>query len=143
MLRKSFAVLALCAFGATAVVAQDVIAQRKALMRAQGAATAPVGRMMNGSEPFDLAKVQVALDAYLTTTREFVSLFPPGSDQGQTRALPAIFQNRDAWSAAIAKFAADSTAAKAAIKDDASLKAEMPKVLANCGTCHTAFRGPQ
>ncbi|MBN9063120.1 MAG: cytochrome c [Rhizobiales bacterium] len=120
--------------------AQDVIAQRKQLMREQGAATAPVGRMLNGGEPFDMAKTQAALDAYLHTTREFRSLFPAGSDQGQTRAAPAIFQDREKFDAAVAKFEADTTAAKNAIKDEASFKAEMPKVLANCGTCHTAFR---
>lgn len=141
--KKAFAITALAMLTATAAVAQDVIAQRKALMRAQGAATAPIGRMMSGAEPFDAAKVQAALDAYLATTKSFGALFPAGSEQGQTRALPAIFQERDKFNAAVAKFETDSTAAKASIKDEASLKAEMPKVLANCGTCHTAFRGAQ
>jgi cytochrome c556 len=140
VLKKTFIAVALCALGAGDVMAQDLIAQRKQLMRAQGAATGPIGRMMSGAEPFDMAKVQVALDAYLATTKDFKNLFPAGSDQGDTRAAPAIFTNRDGFNAANAKFEADATAAKAAIKDEASLKAEMPKVLANCGTCHTGFR---
>lgn len=123
--------------------AQDVIAQRQKLMKEQGAATGPIGRMLNGSEPFDMAKVQTALNDYLHTTSEFRSLFPAGSDQGQTRAGPAIFQDRDKFNAAVLKFDADAKAAKAAIKDEATFKVEMPKVLANCGQCHTAFRLPR
>ncbi|MET0606377.1 MAG: cytochrome c, partial [Beijerinckiaceae bacterium] len=76
-------------------------------------------------------------------TAAFKDLFPPGTDQGETRALPAIFQNRDGFNAAVTKFETDARSAKAAVKDEASLKAEMPKVLANCGSCHTGFRKPQ
>ena len=28
----------------------------------------------------------------------------------------------------------------ASIKDEATMKAELPKVLQNCGTCHQTFR---
>lgn len=143
MARKILAVAMLCLCGATVALAQSALDQRKALMRTQGQATGPVGRMLSGAEPFDMAKAQTALDAYLNTTRQFRDLFPPGSDQGQTRALPAIFENRDAFNAAVAKFEADATAAKAAIKDEATFKSEMPKVLANCNSCHTTYRRPQ
>ena len=37
---------------------------------------------------------------------------------------------------------ADAKAAHGAIKDEASFKAEWPKVVANCGGCHKEYRKP-
>ncbi len=66
--------------------------------------------------------------------------FPPGSDQGKTNALPAIWQNTADFDARFQKLGADSKAALASIKDEASFKAAMPGVLKNCGDCHQTYR---
>jgi cytochrome c556 len=61
----SIATAALLVAGMGVAMAQgDVITERKNVMKAVGAATAPVGRMLQGAEPFDLAKVQNALNTY-------------------------------------------------------------------------------
>ncbi len=57
--------------------------------------------------------------------------------------MPAAFTEKDKFNAIFAKWDADSTAALAAIKDEASFKGEMPKVLSNCGACHQPYRRPQ
>lgn len=143
IVRKTIAVLALAALGATAVMAQDVIAKRKELMKGFGAATGPMGRMLQGAAPFDLATVQASLTTYQNNAKAAPALFPDGSESGDTRALPAVFTEKDKFNGIFAKLAADAAAAATAIKDEASFKTEMPKVLANCGACHTPYRKPQ
>ena len=52
----SVAAIAVVAFGATAVLAQqDPIEARKAMMKGNGQATAAVAKMVKGEAPFDLA----------------------------------------------------------------------------------------
>lgn len=143
LVKKTIAVLAFAAIGATAVMAQDVIAQRKEAMKGLGAATGPMGRMLQGAAPFDLNTVKASLTTYQNTAKAAPALFPAGSGTGETRALPAVFTEKDKFDAIFAKFGADAAAAATAIKDEASFKTEMPKVLANCGACHTAYRKPQ
>jgi cytochrome c556 len=41
------------------------------------------------------------------------------------------------------KLAADAKAVSAAVKDEASLKAEWAKIGANCGGCHKVYRKPK
>ncbi len=140
----SIATAALLVAGMGVAMAQgDAITERKNLMKAVGAATAPVGRMMQGAEPFDLAKAQNALNVYSQSAKKALTLWPAGSDQGDTRTLPAAFTEKDKFNAIFTKWDADATAALAAIKDEASFKAEMPKVLSNCGACHQPYRRPQ
>jgi cytochrome c556 len=40
------------------------------------------------------------------------------------------------------KLVADAKAAEGEIKDDASFKAELPKIMGNCGACHKEYRRP-
>lgn len=129
------------AMAATAALAQaDVIKARQEAMKANGAQTAVVAKMMKGEEKFDLAKAQAALRQYQGVGEKGPSLFPPGSDKGDTAALPAVWSNRADFEARFAKLAADAKAAEAKIKDEASFKATMPDVLKNCAGCHENFR---
>jgi secreted PhoX family phosphatase len=64
------------------------------------------------------------------------------SETGDTNALPAAFDNKADVMARLDKLAADAKAAGAAIKDEASFKAEWPKVVSNCGGCHKEYRKP-
>lgn len=142
-LKKSLAVIGLSILGATAVMAQDPVAQRKEGMKAVGAATGPIGKMMRGEEAFDLAKVKNALTVYVAAAKAQPAFYPAGSDKGETRALPAIFSEKDKFNAIFANWEKDATAALAAITDEATFKTEMPKVLKNCGSCHEPYRKPQ
>ena len=128
------------ALAATAVVAQtDVVKQRETLMKEFGNVTKPVGGMLRGSVPFDLAAVKVALDTYAKNAKVLPSLFPAGSGEG-TDALPSVWERKAEFDGLFAKLASDATAAKGAITDEASFKANFPGVIRTCGTCHDSFR---
>lgn len=141
MMRGVFVAGAL-ALGVTAAVAQaNVIEQRQNLMKQNGAATRTVSGMLRGQAPFDLAQVQSALRNYIEVGRVYPSLFPDNSKEGNnTKALPAIWENKADFNALNAKFVQDSQAALTTIKDEATFKTEMPKVLQNCGGCHQKYQ---
>lgn len=139
---KRFLVAGLAlALGAGAVFAQDVIAQRRDIMKGVGGATRDPGAMLKGEQPFDLAKVQKALATYQDASKKMPSLYPADSKTGgETSAAPKIWEDPAGFKAGFDKFAADAAAAAAAIKDEASFKANFPNVLKNCGSCHESFR---
>jgi len=128
--------------GATIVLAQNTgaIKQRQDLMKANAGAAKEPSAMAKGDAPFDLAKIKASLKAIQEQAAKLKDLWPDDSKTGETRALPAIWETKADFLAGFDKFAADAKAAESAIKDEASLKAELPKVFANCATCHKAYR---
>ena len=143
-MRRSLILLAVLGC-ATAAFAQniDVIKARQAIYKGMGAATKGPAGMLKGSTPFDQKVVDAALDTYVDAAKTLPTLFPDDSKTGEkTQALPAIWANKSDFDARFAKFGADATAAKASITDEASLKANLPKVLADCGGCHKGYRAP-
>ena len=142
MLRIVASVAAL-AVGATVVFAQSAaIGQRQENFKQMGGAMKEPGGMMKGGA-FDLAKVQASLKVLAEVPPKQKDLFPDDSKAGgNTEALPAIWEKKADFTARFDKLAADATAAAAAIKDEASFKAEWPKIGANCGGCHKEYRKP-
>lgn len=128
------------AAGVGAVLADsDAIAQRRALMKANGAATKNVVGMLKGA-PFDLVAVQAALKSYGEAAAKVPALLPDDSKTGDTNALPAIWENKADVLARFAKLAQDVAAASTGIVDQATFQAQMPGVLKNCGGCHEKYR---
>jgi cytochrome c556 len=143
MINRTVLAVAALAIGVTAVAAQDVIAERKALMKQQGAQAAQGAKFMKGEEPFDLAKARNIFMVWAQTAEKIPALFPDNSKTGDTAALPAIWEKKDEYNALAAKLAADSKAALDSVKDEASFKTTFPEVLKDCGGCHRPFRKPQ
>jgi cytochrome c556 len=142
MMRSIFVAGAL-ALGVTAAVAQatNVIEQRQNLMKQNGAHTRTVSGMLRGQAPFDMAQVQTALQNYVAVGQQFHTLFPEDSKTGNnTKALPAIWENKADFTAQSLKLSQDAQAALTAIKDEATFKTEMPKVLGNCQSCHSKYQ---
>jgi cytochrome c556 len=141
MYRSVLAVAAI-AIGVTAVAAQsDPIAARKALMKNVGAVTKTGGQMAKGEVPYDQTKAQEAFTTYVDAAGKMPSLFPDTSKTGgETAALPAIWSNKDDFSAKFAKFGADAKAAQSSVKDLDSFKAAFGGVTKNCGGCHETYR---
>jgi cytochrome c556 len=140
-MKRSLVLATMLLIGAGAALAQsNAIAERQALMKANGKATGAVVAILKGG-PFDLATVQNALKTYVDAANKMPGLFPDDSKTGgDTEALPAVWTNKSDLDARFAKLGSDATAALSAITDEASFKANMPKVLSNCGGCHENYR---
>jgi len=83
----------------------------------------------------------VHVDALAATAKLMEGLFPAGSGQGQTSALPAIWDNPTDFAKAVAASDAAATALASTPKDDAAaLGAALGAVGKTCGGCHGAFR---
>jgi len=141
MLGRLLVATALVSIGVTTAVAQSsAIQARKDVLKTFGPASRAPGLMLRGEQPFDLAAVQASLKVFAEGAPKLPALFPADSQTGDTKALPAIWQQKDKFNAIFAKLEADSKAAMTAITNEATFKTEMPKVLGNCGTCHTDYR---
>jgi cytochrome c556 len=144
MLRIVAAVAAIVV-GATLVYAQnqDVIKQRRAAMKDNGKAAGDLIKMSKGEMPFDLDKVHASLKVFEEQASKLKDLFPDDTKTGgDTAALPTVWEKKADFMARLDKLAADAKAAEGDIKDDVSFKAELPKVMSNCGACHKEYRRP-
>ncbi|MFD1197670.1 c-type cytochrome [Brucella gallinifaecis] len=136
------------AFGAALILGAgvahaDVIADRQAIMKDLGRSVGQLAPMVKGEKPFDAAVALAALEKIDADAKKFDvdSLFPVGSDQGDTEASPKIWENRQDFIGHVEKFRADAAAAVAAKPADLdALKPVFQQVAANCGSCHQAYR---
>ena len=138
-MRLILATLVGVSVGATVVLAQnlDAIKQRRDTMKTIAKASGVTFKMMKGETPFDLAKVKSGLQTFQEQFPKLKALFPVDSKSGgDTDASPKIWQQRGEFEAVIEKFVADAKAAATTIKDEASFKAEYPKIVNGCGNCH-------
>lgn len=142
-MRKLILAISALAFSATAAIA-DPIADRQALMKANGKAVGMLAPIVKGEKPFDAAVVLAALTSLNESAQKIdvAVLFPAGSDKGgDTIASPKIWEDPAAFQAKVEKFKADTAAAVAAApKDVDALKAQFGAIGSNCGGCHEAFR---
>ncbi|MBM3609473.1 MAG: cytochrome c [Alphaproteobacteria bacterium] len=138
---RSLMVAGALALGITGVIAQsDVIKSRQDAMKAIGAANKPAVGMLKGVAPFNLATVQASLRTFSEQANKSLTLYPAGSNQGETAALPSIWKNKADFDNKMKALAADAATALKAISDEASFKANFPAVLKNCGGCHGEYR---
>jgi len=140
MIRSLLIAAVLAMTTAPAWADSPAIGQRRALLKEMGQASSPVGKMLRGEDAFDLAKVQAALKVIAANTVKLPEFFPEDSQTGDTKALPAIWQNKSDVVGRFGKLHQEASAAGSAIVDEASFRAQMPKVLGNCGNCHQNYR---
>ncbi len=96
--------VAMVALGVTAVVAQsDPIAARKALMKENGKQSRIAREMIEGKQPFDLAKAKTVLANFAAASDKGKNLWPDNSKSGDTASLPAIWENKADFDAKLAK----------------------------------------
>ena len=125
-----------------ATAGADPIADRKANMKARGQQMQVLAPIAQGKNPFDAAAVQAALEKLNELGQVDVdALWPAGSDQGDTKSSPKIWQDMAGFKAAHQKYADDTAAAVAAKPADlAAFQAVFGPVAGNCGACHQNWR---
>ncbi|KRA52941.1 c-type cytochrome [Devosia sp. Root635] len=142
---SAMAIAGLLALGAVAVMAQDAfvppatpeeaVTMRKALMREDGG----LMRTLNGLSG---AEAAAAVNTVLTNYTHIPALFPEGSIVGDSEALPAIWENWDAFNAIIetGKTAAGEAIAAAEAGDATAYATALRALGGTCGQCHQQFR---
>lgn len=125
----------------TAFGQDDPIIARQLLMKANGAASKVAFEMVKGTTPFDATAAAAAMKTIASDLEQFPTLFPEGSDQGETKASPAIWENMDDFKALAAKLVTDaSAAADAAANGLDAFKTAFDAVGGDCGACHKKYR---
>ena len=139
--------LALAALAVSALVAgpllaaDDPIEQRQDLMQKNQDAAKIAFDMAGGRTPFDAAKVAAAMRTLQEDMTLFPTLFPVGSDKGDTAALPIIWTQMDDFKARSAKLVADAKIAEtAAAQGLDAFKATLGPIGQNCNGCHEVYR---
>jgi cytochrome c556 len=118
----------------------DPIQQRQNLMKNNQEQARLLTGMARGQTPFNAASAQAAFARIEQNAQQIPTLFPAGSQQGKTAALPAIWEHKADFDARANKLELDAKAAQTGITDQASLQAALQRVGQNCGGCHETYR---
>lgn len=136
----TLAVLLMGATAGVAVAQEGPVAQRKALMKEIGQKAEMGGNILKGQAAYDPQTAAAIFKTFADNIKSFGSLFPPGSDTGDTKALPAVWSDRAGFDAAIAKF-------EKAVADNApnagtesGFKVAFMTVAESCRSCHQSFK---
>jgi cytochrome c556 len=140
----ALAAAAVLAFGiAGPVLAQDaarIIAERREGLRGAGAEMEQVAAIARaGGDPRPAAERVARVQAFF---QGFPDRFPAGTESGNTRALPAIWQNRAAFEQAYAALGPQLAALRGAAEagNAAAFGAALQATGGACGNCHRQFR---
>ena len=121
----------------------DVIKQRRDLMKNNRDMFVPLVKMVKGAQPFDAATVKRNAEAIAADLEKASKLFPEGTDAGDTRAKPEIWLLQDEFQA-IFKTAIEKARVLAQVSSPDQLA---PAVMAlggkGCKACHEKFRAPE
>jgi cytochrome c556 len=134
--------IALAMAGMTGVAAaQDVIAQRREGLRGMGRQMEAIKAVTDARG--DTRPLVERVDTMIAFYRGLPALFPPGSDTGNTRALPTVWSDRAGFEQANANMvtALGALRAAAASGDVAATTAAFGQAGATCGACHRPYRG--
>lgn len=122
----------------------DPIADRQAIMKERGGiAFGQLAPVAKGDKPYDAAAVLTALQALDANAKKFdiEALFPAGSDTGDTKASPKIWEDMAGFKAAHEKYSTAVAAAVAANPQDlAAFQPLFGAIGEGCGSCHSAYR---
>jgi cytochrome c556 len=125
------------------VLAQDaarIIAERREGLRAVGAEMEQVAAIArSGGDPRPAAERVARVQAFF---QGFPDRFPAGTESGNTRALPAIWQNRPGFERAYAALGPQLAALRGAAEagNASAFGAALQATGGACGNCHREFR---
>ncbi|WP_442581233.1 c-type cytochrome [Mesorhizobium sp. ASY16-5R] len=125
--------------------ATGIIAERMSAMKNMGNELKAIGDMLVGNAPFDAAAVAQHAAALHENCHRTSTLFPPGSIDHHSRALPAIWEKPDAFKEAMQRLhgATETFVATATLGDKVALTASFEKIGTICSGCHETFRSPE
>jgi cytochrome c556 len=127
---------------AVATGAGNPLQERQAAMKQIGGAMKEAGGLASGKTPWDAAKAKAAMATISSDAEKLHGLFPAGSDQGKTGALPKVWESKADFDKRLTELGKDAAAAGNAA-DATTFQASFKKLGANCKACHDVYRKPQ
>ena len=98
--------------------------------------------MAKGQQPMDVAEATRLANVVATLAPVFATAFPAGTDQGDTRARPEIWQQPDKFKQLMDRYAAEANktldAAKGGNTDN--FRTQVGSLVKACDACHDDFR---
>jgi cytochrome c556 len=140
------AVFALSVAGGAALAhsgASGIVKDRMELMKGIAEQMKQIGAMMKGEAAFDAATVRLAADTVAAHADDMPELFPEGSTDAPSEALPSIWQDWDAFSGLAAELEenagllSEATAGATGVDD---IRAHFASMGRTCSACHEDFR---
>lgn len=115
---------------------EELVAARKAAMREDGG-------IMRGAAALEGAEAVAAAEKLVKNFINFPHLFPEGSIVGDSKALPAIWEDWETFTGlfAQARIASETALVAAQAGDMAAFKTALQPIGPLCSTCHQQFRG--
>jgi cytochrome c556 len=131
-----------------AVAQQDVIKERKDIMKGNGDQAKIGAAMVKGEQPFDLAAAQKIFATFSDAAAKMPSLFPDSSksEAGSPAAddfspTAKVWEDMTDFKARFVKLGDDAKTAQASVKDLDSFKTAFGNIGKNdCGGCHQIYR---
>jgi cytochrome c556 len=121
---------------------EDAIKYRKGAMFVMGQHFGRIGAMAQGKVPFDAAAAAANADVVASLSKLPFAGFAPGTDSGDTSALPEVWLESEKFKAGAQKMQDDvaklATAAKSGNLDQ--LKAAFGEAGKTCKGCHDHFK---
>ncbi len=140
--------IALVAGAASGIVmahdgATGMVMQRMEAMKEIGSSMKAIGAMVKGEREFDGAAVEAAAGVIAGHAKHMPHMFPEGSLDKPTEALPVIWARWDDFTGIAKKMEADAIALAEAGKTASSAQDILPslaEVGKSCKACHQDFR---
>jgi cytochrome c556 len=126
--------------GFAALAQDDVLKTRQGHMKEMGKSLKAIKGIIDAGG--NAADVVAPANKIVEVAGLIPSLFPKGSDQGKTAALPAIWENWDGFTkhADSLKTEATMLASAGQSGDLATVRAQFEKTAKECGACHKEFK---
>ncbi|MCW9045221.1 MAG: cytochrome c [Alphaproteobacteria bacterium] len=121
--------------------ATGIVKERMESMKTMGTAMKGMAAMVKGEAPMDDIKIANFAATLKTGATHIPRMFPKGSNEGPSEALPNIWQEWDRFEEIAQQLQKDADMlASASSKDPRSVKIGFAKVGKACKDCHTDFR---
>lgn len=141
----------LIALGSLAVVAaaeddpDAIIKYRQGVMKAQGGLMTAMSQVVRGKVKNRDDDFKAFAQALTATTSDIPSMFPEGSDFGETDALEKIWEDWDAFEKAANKADTEAAALLKASEsgDDKAIQKAFKDMSEACKGCHKEFRAEE
>ena len=122
--------------------AEAAIKYRQSAMALQGNHMGRLGAMIKGDVPFDAKVAAENIEITAVLNRLQFAAFVDGSDKGNTKAKPEIWENMDDFKAKLEKMQQETAkiAEVAQSGDFNALKAQVGETGKACKACHDKYR---